>query len=208
MLEPNAEVARESTAMRRITGLVLILLAAVSVVGTAPAGADTVTSPDAVAYQGDVAHDGHVIDPAIRLPLTELWSVPIVKPSYPIIADGLVIVTSLDPSSGYGTRLSAFDAADGEQVWERDLDEHSSWSNAAYDNGMVFDINADGLLRAFDAATGSDLWSVDLPFQSWFSSSPTAVAGVVYVEGAGFGGTVYAVDEADGTVLWFRGTYV
>jgi len=44
--------------------------------------------------------------------------------------------------------------------------------------------------------------SVQLPGQYAFSSPPTAEGGFVYVGGAGDGGTVYAVDEKNGAVVW------
>lgn len=90
----------------------------------------------------------------------------------------------------------------GATVWSQPISGIYFWSNAAYDAGRVFVVNADGLLRAFDAATGTLAWSMQLPGQSSFSSPPTAAGGVVYTGGAGSGGTVYAASEADGTVLW------
>jgi outer membrane protein assembly factor BamB len=58
------------------------------------------------------------------------------------------------------------------------------------------------LMTAFDAATGTVLWSVSLPGQSSFTSPPTAVNGVVFTCNAGTGGTVYAVNETNGAVVW------
>jgi hypothetical protein len=43
---------------------------------------------------------------------------------------------------------------------------------------------------------------VQLPGQSSFTSPPTAANGTVYVGGAGTGGTLYAVDEATGSLRW------
>ncbi len=57
-------------------------------------------------------------------------------------------------------------------------------------------------MKAFDAASGTLLWSVNLPDRSAFTSAPTAVNGTVFIGGAGIGGTVYAVDETNGAVLW------
>jgi outer membrane protein assembly factor BamB len=76
------------------------------------------------------------------------------------------------------------------------------WSASAYDHGKICVINFEGLLRSFDAATGTPGWSKQLPFQWAFTSPPTAVNGIVYVGGAGSGGTLYAVDEMTGNVLW------
>src|SRR4051794_22097197 len=57
-------------------------------------------------------------------------------------------------------------------------------------------------MQSFDAATGKPGWSVKLPDQSAFTSPPTAVSGTIYVGGAGSGGTLYAVRESTGAVLW------
>jgi hypothetical protein len=43
---------------------------------------------------------------------------------------------------------------------------------------------------------------VQLPGQYAFSTPPSAVGGVAYIGGAGVGGTLYAVSESDGAVLW------
>jgi outer membrane protein assembly factor BamB len=58
------------------------------------------------------------------------------------------------------------------------------------------------VLSSFDAGTGALRWSAQLPGQYAFSSPPTAANGTVYVGGAGSGGTLYAVRETDGAVLW------
>src|SRR4051795_11144865 len=52
--------------------------------------------------------------------------------------------------------------------------------------------------------TGARSWNVRLPDQYSFSSPPTAANGVVYVDGAGSGGTLYAVGERAGDILWTR----
>jgi outer membrane protein assembly factor BamB len=66
-------------------------------------------------------------------------------------------------------------------------------------------VSFDGLLRAFDATAGTLNWSVQLPGQHASSSLLLQTSGVVYVRGAGSGGTVYAVSETDGLVLWTQG---
>ncbi|HSB27888.1 MAG TPA: PQQ-binding-like beta-propeller repeat protein, partial [Pyrinomonadaceae bacterium] len=78
------------------------------------------------------------------------------------------------------------------------------WSAACYENGRVFAVNGDGLLRAFDGTAGNLIWSVQLPGQYSFSAPPTVSQGVVYVSGAGSGGTVYAVNADSGAVLWTK----
>jgi outer membrane protein assembly factor BamB len=199
--------------MRYIKNATLLMLL-VAIVGGVPgtasahrAAAEVTTSPtDSVTYQSTITHDGHVVDPAITLPLTERWSVPAENPSYPIVAQGLVVVTTTNSAAGYGTtRIRAFDQATGSEVWAHDLSGSFAWSNAAYDDGQVFVVNFDGFLRAYDAATGAESWSEQLPSQSAFSSAPTASDGVVYIGGSGGGGTLYAVDESNGDILWTRG---
>src|SRR5581483_5140391 len=57
-------------------------------------------------------------------------------------------------------------------------------------------------MYAFDANSGSTLWIATLPGQYFFTAPPAALNGIVYTSGAGSGGTVYAVRESDGKVLW------
>ncbi|MDX6310471.1 MAG: hypothetical protein QOI06_3517 [Nocardioidaceae bacterium] len=153
------------------------------------------------AYQVDIAHAGASAE-AVRPPLLQKWSVNFGQPiSYPLIVNGTVFVTVRD-SGGYGTTLFALSETDGSTLWHHLIPGTYWWSNAAYDNGAVFVVNYDGVLSAYGAAKGHLLWSEQLPGQSSFSSAPTAQGGVVYVGGAGSGGTLYAVDEATGAVLW------
>jgi outer membrane protein assembly factor BamB len=63
-------------------------------------------------------------------------------------------------------------------------------------------VNSSGTLEAFDAGTGGLKWTTQLPGQYSFSAAPTAFGGFVYVTGAGSGGTLYAVNQSDGTVVW------
>src|SRR6266480_5492784 len=55
------------------------------------------------------------------------------------------------------------------------------------------------------SSNGANLWTVQLPGQYAFTSPPTAVNGIVFVGGAGTGGTLYAVNENNGAVLWTAG---
>jgi outer membrane protein assembly factor BamB len=57
-------------------------------------------------------------------------------------------------------------------------------------------------MRAFAADTGEEEWSRMLPDQGSFTGPPTAFAGMVYVGGAGFGGTLYAVNGGTGALAW------
>jgi len=156
-----------------------------------------------VAYQVDPAHTGNQPSSSLTTPLTRQWTVDLVgKVSYPLVADGRVFVTVAKVDS-QGTRLHALDLQTGMPVWGPiDIAGDYSWSNAAYDYGKVYVVNFNGMLTAFDASTGNTLWAKQLPRQYAFTSPPTATRGMVFVSGAGIGGTVYGVDGADGSVLW------
>src|SRR5215510_2795227 len=161
-----------------------------------------VTSEQARNYQINETHTGSIYSAGLTPPLRQKWSVNFGQNiSYPLIADGRVFVTVRN-ASAYGTTLYALNAADGATVWSYGLGGIYYWSALCYENGRVFALNYDGLLRAFDGATGSVIWSRQLPGQYSFSSAPTVFQGVIYTGGAGSGGTVYAVSADNGNVLW------
>lgn len=165
--------------------------------------------PEATAYQITVDHAGVTTSGGVlALQQTPLWSVTLPGAiSYPVIAGGGVFVTTAGlTASTYGTQLYAFDAMTGKPLWGPvALSGTYYWSNMTYESGKLFVVNSDGLLRSYDAATGAAGWSVQLPGQYAFSAPPTASGGIVYVGGAGSGGTLYAVSESTGTVLWTAG---
>lgn len=188
-----------------LASIAVILFASIQVVAETPAA----TIPDeSVTWQNDPAHDGFDSASPLVTPLTLKWkrdlsSIGVTSISYPLIAQGLVLVTITTANATES--LMALDEATGRKVWSANVDGTYSFANAAYDSGKVFAVNYDGLMSAFDAATGNALWSVSLPGQYAFTSPPTAVGGVVYTGGAGSGGTLYAVDETNGEVLWTAG---
>jgi outer membrane protein assembly factor BamB len=173
----------------------LVLAGAASVGGALGNGADLAT-----AYQIAPDHTGVQNDASLVPPLARRWVATLPNPpSYALVAAGDVFVTASNaPASG--STLYALDQATGNVVWSKSLAGSYGFSAAAYDNGTVFVVNYDGLLSAFDAASGAASWSVQLRGQSSFTSPPSAANGVVYVGGAGSGGTLYAVDEANGDV--------
>jgi outer membrane protein assembly factor BamB len=163
--------------------------------------------PDrSVTWQNNPTHDG--FDPASPLvpPLSLKWSRDfsasgVVSISYPLIAQGMVFVTTTTENN-YGDTLVALNEHTGTTIWSANIPGTYYFANAAYDSGKVFVVNFDGLMKAFNAANGTLLWSVELPDQYAFTSPPTAANGIVFVGGAGSGGTVYAVNETNGEVLW------
>jgi outer membrane protein assembly factor BamB len=165
----------------------------------------TTLDEESVTFQNNAVHDGY--DPASPLvpPLTPKWSRDlsgsgVTSISYPLIARGMVFVTTTTTNQA-GT-IIALNAHTGATIWSANVGGTYGSGTAAYDSGKVFVVNFDGLMKAFDAATGNLLWSVNLPGQYAFTSPPTAVNGIAYTGGAGSGGTVYAVNETTGEVLW------
>lgn len=165
-----------------------------------------------VTYQINPAHSGvaTVGGSGPTFPPSAHWSTTLDGPvSYPIVAGGEVIVTTgaiPNPISGatnYGTSLYALDETNGAVIWGPVLIPGNYWwSAAAYDHGKVFVVNENGVLRSFDAATGVAGWSRQLFGPAVVDAPPTAVNGIVYVGGASVGGTLYAVDESSGALLW------
>jgi len=156
-----------------------------------------------VAYQIDYAHAGRATmgSSGPTLPPTATWSTTLNGLiSYPIIAGGLVFVTTSINSSGamYGTSLYALDETTGSIKWGPvSLPGNYAWSGLTYDHGTLFALTGDGVLHAFDPATGTPGWSVAFPGSS-ATAPPTAVNGVVYAESNG----LVAVDESNGGILW------
>lgn len=166
----------------------------------------------AVAWQNNAFHDGNNSSSTIKPPLTVKWQRDLASEghsfiSYPLIAQGLVIVTTMDSSppangSDYPKSLIAFDEVTGQEVWSVPIHGIYGFANAAYDAGKVFVINGNGLMQAFDAASGTQVWSAQMQNQFQFTSPPTAANGIVFVGGSGNAGTLYAVSESNGAVLW------
>jgi outer membrane protein assembly factor BamB len=175
------------------------------IVRAAPRG--ILGTDESVTWQNNPVHDGLNAASTLVPPLEMKWSRDFSASgvdtiSYPLIAGGMVFVTTANTSGDYGNTLWALDETTGMTIWSVDLPGTYFFADAAYDSGKVFVVNFDGLMKAFDASSGTLLWSVNLPDQYAFTSAPTAVNGVVFVGGAGSGGTVYAVDETNGAVLW------
>lgn len=113
----------------------------------------------------------------------------------PAVVDGRVYATT-------GRRMYAFDAADGSVLWSTKQDGNVG-SAVAVADGTVYAGHAsppdDGRngVAAFDTADGSSEWTVTIP--SGVVAAPAVADGVVYVSD---GGTLFALDAADGTERW------
>jgi outer membrane protein assembly factor BamB len=120
---------------------------------------------------------------------------------YPLIVGNSVIISV--PAS---KQLWALDLHTGATLWGPVNFTTTMFGGPAdaltYENGQIFALNGGGTLEAYDVSSGARNWSVTLPSQTSFTAPPTAHGGMVFVSGAGVGGTVYGVDQANGHVLW------
>jgi outer membrane protein assembly factor BamB len=157
---------------------------------------DPATAPS---YLMNPAHTGSTDDPGVAPPLARAWTAEVGQTvSYPLIAGGLAyVLVGWRPS---GNSLLALDTKTGKTVWGPVNVGHGV--GHTLDAGRVFTVTTEGQLAAWDAASGAPAWTVQLQGQYLFTAAPTAYRGIVYVSGAGNAGTVYAIDELDGTTLW------
>ncbi|MDN5864520.1 MAG: PQQ-binding-like beta-propeller repeat protein [Gammaproteobacteria bacterium] len=187
--------------------------ATVAVLNPAPGGSSDPATftikpyvSDAVAFQIDANHSGVMHFNPVSFPSQSAWSVDVGgEPSYALIADDKVFVTV---EVNGNARLLALDQTTGTPVWGPVALSYTA--NAAYDAGSVFVVSSSpfsesAFMQAYDTGTGSLEWSIRLEGQRDFTSGPTALNGFVYTGGAGTGGTLYAVDENDGTIVWTQG---
>jgi outer membrane protein assembly factor BamB len=183
-----------------------LIAPALILLGAASTSAQSAGAP-AVTFQMDIGHTGVTsFSNTLKFPLAAAWSLDFgAAVSYPLIANGKIYVTFENPTGGYGTNLIALDERTGATVWGPvSIPGTYDIGESAFDNDTIFVINFDGLLFSFNAENGAPGWSVQLPNQYAFTSPPTATNGVVYVGGSGSGGTLYAVSEANGAVLWSK----
>jgi outer membrane protein assembly factor BamB len=168
-----------------------------------PNGQVTLSTNPAVSYRINPTHTGFQAANLTSRRLSKRWSRDLGGVvSYPLVAGGKVFVTVANAGS-YGSALVALDEKTGRTMWGPiDLGGTYNFSGAAYDQGKVFVVNGDGLLRSFDANSGTPGWSVKAEGQYSFDSPPTASGGSVYLVGAGSGGTMYAFSEASGAIRW------
>ncbi len=145
----------------------------------------------------NAAHDGTQPNDVIASPLTKRWSLTIqgAFSSYPVIADGRLFLSYADGQS----RLAAYALEDGQLLWGP---INATTVLLTYDGGVLVGLDRTGTLSGWDAATGRSLWSETLPTQWEFDAAPVASNGLIYVNGLGSGGTIYAVEPATGRLRW------
>jgi len=135
---------------------------------------------------------------------SELWLAPMPGPQWssPAVENGRVFVGSRDDH-----KLYAFDAVTGNTLWTATTNNWVQTSPAVAD-GVVYIANNSGNLYAFNAETGGLIWQSAVSPGFAIGSSPTVANGVVYVASAldasarHFDGKLYAVDAANGQVLF------
>lgn len=159
----------------------------------------TSASKDAVAFQITPQHSGSISFGSLKLPTGSAWSVDVGgTPSYALIADGKVFVTS---QSGSGAQpqseLVALDQSTGATVWGPLALKGPI--NAAYDNGTVF-VSSGDQIQAYAAQTGAMEWSVSAPPESSFTSV-VAANGRVYTQSS-LNNVTTAFKEDTGLELW------
>ncbi len=197
------------TLCRTLQSSLAAMMAAASVALAGIAGytpAQAATSNGSVSFQVTPDHAGYARLSNFSLPVSVRWTATLGGTvSYPVIADGKVFVVD----NGSPSMLYALDASTGHVVWKQPSPSgFGPWIGAAYEDGRVFVVPTSasfsdaGAMFAFSASDGHQLWSAPLPGQYSFSSAPTARDGLVYTSGAGSGGTVYAVRETDGSLVW------
>lgn len=156
-------------------------------------------------FQINSAHNGNVsFDTGFSPPLAKMWSRDLGGPiSYPLIADGKIIVTVGNSWPHNGSQLYAMDLKSGNILWQKLIGGLYWWSNAAYDNGTVFLANYVGEVQAYDATTGITRWMRRVPKQQFYSFTPPVAAnGRLLAIGSYVGVNLYSFAENTGSLLW------
>lgn len=163
---------------------------------------DPAVPSEAVAFQISPAHTGAQPDVHLTLPLARRWTRDLDgATSYAIVASGIAFVTVRNRARS-GTSLYALDVNTGSTRWGPIDLNGRFWSTLTYENGRVFAVNDNALLRTFEATTGALLWSTPLPGMYACDAAPTASGGLVFVLGVGVGHTLYAFHQESGAVAW------
>ena len=154
---------------------------------------------EAVAFQSNASHSGVASAPTPTFPLLSAWQRTFASAvSYPLIAQGKVFVI-VGPGSNASAQLVAIDQTTGLDAWPAVSIGAAFAAAHAYDQGSVFVMGSDSILRGFDAATGAARWSTLVSFAQ--AIPPVARDGKVFVSSGNY---VYAVDGKSGAILWMK----
>lgn len=193
---------------RRGVGLGALLL-----VLLLPGSAAGAAATESAGWQVDAGHSGYVYGAGVVPPLTPVWSISTPVQNPVAIDGGHLFAMTYPPVAGTNSTsadLEEIDLASGAVIWNQQLSPQSG-SNyyLALDGGKVLvagayqDSQGNDALEAWgvDEGTGKILWN-DTSFSQWWPSPPEAANGTLYFEASGVGGTVYAIRESDGQLLW------
>ncbi|MEZ4739698.1 MAG: PQQ-binding-like beta-propeller repeat protein [Flavobacteriales bacterium] len=116
--------------------------------------------------------------------------------SSPCVADGKVFFASEDQV------FHAVDAATGTMLWQRTIDDCTSfYRNPTAGNGIVY-VQACSELHAMDMNTGNDVWTLNIVSSSG-GNDPYLYNGKLYVGGTAPGpGWFHCLDAQTGAQLW------
>ena len=153
--------------------------------------------PDATAYQITVDHAGVTTSGGtLALQLTPRWTQALPGPGgYPLIVGYQVYVVA-------GGLLYAFNVQTGATVWGPI--QVPSAVGITYDSGTLFVVSESGLVTYSPRALGRRAGAAS---SGNIYSAPhlRRAMGFVYVGGAGSGGTLDALNETSGAILWSAG---
>jgi outer membrane protein assembly factor BamB len=161
-------------------------------------------SKDAVAFQINPQHTGSISFNSVTLPAGAAWSVDVGgSPSYALIADGKVFVTSqtTDGAQVQGS-LVALDQSTGAIAWGPIPIPIGIGGglNAAYDSGSVF-LSTGTQVQAYDAQTGALEWTASPPAATSFTTV-VAANGLVIAGSDGNSNLATAFKEDTGLIIW------
>jgi hypothetical protein len=171
-------------------------------------------------FQVNSGLTGYVYGAGVVPPLTKAFTFTTGWQNDYIPIDGGRAYAFAFPGGTYGgstsLQLDAVSLSSGKLAWSQTLDEVNSGNNlAVVDGGRVFAAVSgqqagtavgDIVLSAINETTGALAWRDTLPEQV-FPNSLIAANGVLYLEGDGEGGTVYAINESNGARDWTTDTY-
>src|ERR671936_506406 len=106
------------------------------------------SSDKSVTWQNDVRHDGYDSSSTLVPPLTLKWkrdfsAQGVESISYPVIAEGMIFITTTTSSFTFTKKLIALNEQTGRKVWSVSIPGTYGFANAAYDAGKVFVVNFD-----------------------------------------------------------------
>ena len=171
--------------------------------------------------QVDPAHDGYVYGAGVVPPLAKVWYHDGGwQNGYVAIDSGHIFAFTHTAGSNPVTYIASLSLASGSIAWRTSVDSaEPSQTDVAVAGGRVFTVTDGGwpagsdtdviILSAFNESTGAKLWSEPLQnpgYQQWIPSALIASGATLYVEGGGYGGTVYAVNQSTGKQTWTTNT--